>query len=94
MFDDPVVSVHLPPDLRNYAGGHEEIIASGDTVGELLVALGHTYPALRGHLLSSSGELVSGLAVYLGARSIRDSQGLNTPVQLEETLSIISTGNH
>ncbi len=94
MFDSPVVSVHLPPDLRMFAGGHAEITASGDTVGELLKALGHAYPALSGHLLSPAGDLVSGLAVYLGARSIRDRQGLETPVELEETLSIISTGTH
>ena len=92
MFDSPVVSIHIPPGLRSYAGGHAEITASGDTVGELFDALGHEYPAIRGQLIASDGGLLPGFAVYLGGRSVRDLQGLATPVELEEVISIVSTG--
>jgi molybdopterin converting factor small subunit len=92
MFDSPVVSIHIPPALRGFAGGHDEITASGDTVGELLEALGHEYPAIRPRLISPNGELASGVAVYLGANSVRELQGLDTPVELEEVLSIVPTG--
>lgn len=91
MFDSPVVSVHIPPSLRPLAGGHDEITASGDTVGEVLDALGHEYPAIRPALIGADGSLAPGLAVYLGGRSVRDLQGLTTPVELEEVLSIVTT---
>ena len=90
MFDSPVVSVHIPMALRNLAGGHDEITASGDTVGEVLEAVGREFPAIRSRLTSSAGDLPTGVAIYLGPRSIRDMQGLETPIELAETLSIVS----
>ena len=92
MFDSPVVSVHIPVALRGFAGGHEEITASGDTVGEVLEAVGHEYPAIRTHLASVDGDLPAGVAIYLGPRSIREMQGLTTPIELAETLSIVAVG--
>jgi molybdopterin converting factor small subunit len=92
MFDSPVVSVHIPPALRSFVGGRNEITASGDTVGEVLDAVGHEYPAILSHLMSPEGELQAGMAVFLGPRSIREMQGLATPVELAETLSIVPIG--
>ena len=92
MFDSPVVSVHIPPALRVYVGGHEEITASGDTVGEVLEALGHEYPAIRSRLMLPEGGLAPGVAVYLGGASVGELQGLATPVDLEEVVSIVPTG--
>jgi molybdopterin converting factor small subunit len=92
MFDSPVVSVHIPQVLRGYAGGHDEITASGDTVGEVIDALGHEYPAIRSYLISAAGELQPAVAVFLGPRSVRELQGLATPIALEEVLSIVPIG--
>ncbi len=93
MFDSPVVAVHIPQALRSFTGGQHEIMASGDTVGEVLEAVGHEYPAIRSHLMSSAGDLQAGVAVFLGPRSIREMQGLATPIELAETLSIVPTGS-
>ena len=92
MFDSPVVSVHIPATLRKLVGGHEEITASGDTVGEILEAVGHEYPAIRPSLIAADGGLAPGLAFYLGGRSISELQGLTTPVELAEVLSIVPVG--
>ena len=91
MIDAPVVSVHIPPPLRNLAGGHDEITASGDTVGEVLDAVWHEYPGMRSALLDTEGHLAPGLVVFLGGRSVRELEGLATPVGLEEVLSIVAT---
>jgi molybdopterin converting factor small subunit len=69
MFDSPVVSIHIPQALRGFAGGHHEITASGDTVGDVIDALGHEYPAIRSYLISTSGQLQPGVAVFLGPRA-------------------------
>ena len=91
--DSPVVTVHVPPQLRSLAGGHAEILASGDTVAEVLEAAAHGYPAMRGHLVAADGALAPGLEVYLGGRSVSEMQGLKTPIELEELVSIIPTGD-
>lgn len=90
--ESPVVTVHIPGSLRPLVGGHEEVMASGETVGEVLDAIGRGYPAFRSCLMQSDGTLVPGLAIYLGPTSVRDLQGLATPVQLEELVSIVLTG--
>ena len=90
--DSPVVTVHVPPQLRSLAGGHAEILASGDTVAEVLEAAAHGYPAMRGHLVAADGALAPGLEVYLGGRSVSEMQGLKTPIELEELVSIVPTG--
>jgi molybdopterin converting factor small subunit len=92
MVDAPVVSVHIPLALRAFAGGHEEITASGETVGEVLDAVSHECPALRRYLLSPEGDLKEEIAVFLGARSVRETGGLATPIALEEVLSIVLVG--
>jgi hypothetical protein len=93
MFDAPVVSVHIPLALRRYSSGREEITASGDTVGEVLEAVGHEYPDIRTSLISPEGDLQAGVAVFLGPRSISELQGLSTPIELAETLSIVSVAS-
>lgn len=90
--ESPVVTVHIPPLLRPYAGGHEEVLASGDTVGEILEAVSHEYPGFRGHVLLADGNLAEGFTIYLGPTSVRSLQGLATPVQMEELVSIVPTG--
>jgi hypothetical protein len=51
----------------------------------------HEYPGMRPALLDGSGHLVPGLVVFLGGRSVRELEGLATPVGLEEVLSIVAT---
>lgn len=88
--ESPVVTVHIPPDLRPYAGGYEEITASGDTVGEILEAVCREHPALQSQFLAVDGAVKSGIAVYLGPSNVESLQGLATPVALEELISIMS----
>lgn len=88
----PVVTVHIPPVLRQFADGHEEVMASGETVGDILLAIGREYPAFHSRLIRADGSLAPGLAIYLGPTSVRELQGLATPVQMEELVSIVPTG--
>ena len=87
----PVVSVHIPPVLRSLVGGHDEVMASGETVGEVLRAVGHTYPALGARILCGDGQLADGLQVFLGGVSLR--QVLATPVAPEEVVTLVATGD-
>ena len=93
MSDYPVVSVRIPPILRPFAEGHEEIMASGETVGEVLEAVGHAYPALGESLLCADGSLADGLAVYFGGAVLRGRESLTRPVDQEEVLSIVAVAN-
>jgi len=91
--DCPVVSVHIPPILRHLAEGREEIMASGETVGEILEALGHEYPALGESLLCTDGSLADGLVVYFGGTVLHGRESLTMPVDQEEVVSIVAVAN-
>jgi len=91
MIECPVVSVHIPPALRSYTKGHEEVVASGDTMMEVLESLGHTHPGIIAQLLSSDGRLSPAYDVYLGASKMRGTQELAMPVGQEDAVTIIPT---
>lgn len=89
MVESPVVSIHIPVPLRRLIGGHAEVTASGDTVADALHALEHAYPRLAGKIVRSNGQLQPAFDVYLGATSIRALNGVATPIDSEEVISIV-----
>ena len=91
--ESPVVSVHIPPILRPLAEGRDEIMASGETVGEVLEAVGHEYPALGESLFCADGSLADGLAVYFGGTVLHGRESLTMPVDQEEVVSIVAVAN-
>jgi hypothetical protein len=93
MSDNPVVSVHIPPILRPLAEGRDEIMASGETVGEVLEAVGHAYPALGESLLCADGSLADGFALYFGGAILHGREGMAKPVDQEEVVSIVVVAN-
>ena len=91
--ESPVVSVHIPPILRPLAGGRDEIMASGETVGEVLEAVGHEYPALGESLFCADGSLADGLAVYFGGVVLHGRVSLVMPIGQEEVVSVVAVAS-
>lgn len=89
MFEESVVVVHIPPELRPYTQGHDEVMASGDTVQDVLESLDHEYPGVLAHVIMPSGEPHPGLEVWLGGTKLDLLRGLSTPVGLEELVSLV-----
>lgn len=89
MIEPPVVSIHIPVPMRKLVGGCDEVTVSGDTVGEALHALERTYPKTAGSILRSNGQLQPSVDVYLGPTSIRGLNGMETPINTEEVISIV-----
>ena len=93
MSEYPVVSVHIPPILRPFAEGRDEIMASGETVGEVLEAVGHAYPALGESLFCADGSLAKGLTVYFGGAVLHGRESLARTIEQEEVVSIVAVAN-
>lgn len=90
MIESPVVSIHIPVQLRSYADGAEEVTVSGDDVGEALAALGHEHPGVLDRVLEPSGSLRPYMNVYVRGINIVTLDGLETPLNSEDVLTIIS----
>ena len=83
------VTVRIPTQLRNLAGGAAEVSLDGATVGEVLGALDGAHPGFGERLFDDSGELRRFVNVFVADEDIRFMQGLETPVTDGTAVSII-----
>jgi MoaD family protein len=74
------VTVKLPTQLRDAAGGSAAAEVHGETVGEVLDALFAAHPELRERLSDGNGGLRRFVNVYVDGEDIRFTDGLDTPV--------------
>ena len=83
----PVV-VHLPGPLLPFAGGQARLRVAGPrNVGEALRALP---PGVRDRVLDEQGRVRPHVNVFVGASSIRETGGLETPLDGMAELHIIA----
>lgn len=83
------VSVRVPTQLRNLTGGQSEVAVEASTVGEALEALDAAHPGLGERIFDDSGELRRFVNVFVADEDVRFQQGLGTPVQGGQTISIV-----
>lgn len=82
-------TVRIPTQLRGLVGGAGEVAVEGATVGEVLKALDAAHPGLRERLFDDGGELRRFVNVFVGDEDVRFLQGLETPVEPGQTVSIV-----
>lgn len=83
------ITITIPTALRQYAGGNATVALEADTVGALLRGLVEHHPELGKHLYTEQGKLRTFVNIYVGDEDIRYLEGEATPLQGNETVSII-----
>ena len=83
------VTVKLPAQLRDAAGGAVSKQVEGTTVGEALDALYEQHGELRERLSGDDGGLRRFVNVYLGGEDIRFLDGLDTPIADGDEVTIL-----
>jgi molybdopterin synthase sulfur carrier subunit len=81
--------VKIPPVLRSSTGGVKEVVAEGESVGDVLRQLAQQHPATEGQLFGDEGQLNRYVNVYLNDEDVRVLNGLDTEVQEGDTLVIL-----
>lgn len=82
-------TVRVPTQLRSLTGGESELQVDGTTVGEVLKAIDSQYPGLGERIFDESGALRRFVNVFLADEDVRFLDGLNTPVQPNQSISIV-----
>ena len=82
------VTVKLPAQLRDSAGGASEAQVEGNTVGEVLESLYASHPDLRARIAEGEG-VRRFVNVYLSGEDIRFLEGTKTPVSDGAELTIL-----
>ncbi|MDP9295018.1 MAG: MoaD family protein [Actinomycetota bacterium] len=83
------VTVKLPTQLRDAAGGQAEAAVDGGTVGEVLESLYVSHGELRDRLSDGEGGLRRFVNVYLRGEDIRFLDGLDTAVAEGDEVTIL-----
>ena len=83
------VKVEIPTALRSFAGNQDAVLLEGETVGELLVKLGSTFPQLKKHLFDELGKLRNFVNVYVNDDDIKHLEQERTRVSARDVISII-----
>jgi sulfur-carrier protein len=83
------VTVKLPTQLRDAAGGATSAQVDGATVGEALEALYRAHGELRERISDESGGLRRFVNVYLKGEDIRFLDGLATAVADGDEVTIL-----
>ena len=83
------VTVKLPTQLRDAAGGATAASVAGTTVGEALDNLYAQHGELRERIADGDGALRRFVNVYLKGEDIRFLEGLQTPVADGDEVTIL-----
>ena len=83
------VTVKLPTQLRDAAGGAASADVDGGTVGQALEALYAQHGELRTRMADADGSLRRFVNVYLGGEDIRFLDGLETTVPDGAELTVL-----
>jgi molybdopterin synthase sulfur carrier subunit len=83
------VTVRIPTQLRELAGGSPEVTAEAGTVAEVLKQLEGAHPGFAARLFDEGGELRRFVNVFVADEDIRFLDGIDTAVADGETVSII-----
>ncbi len=82
------VTVRIPTQLRTLTGGEEEVLASGQTIKDIIENLDQNHPGIRARLMSEKG-VQRFVNIYVGEEDIRFLDGLDTQLQGGEEISIV-----
>ena len=83
------ITVKIPTQLRDLAGGAAQVQAEGNTVAEALESVFATHGELRDRLYQEDGDLRRFINVYLSGEDIRFLDGLQTEVPPGGELTIL-----
>jgi len=73
-------TMKIPTPLRPYTNGQAEVLVQGATIGDVMNHLVEQYPPLKPHLFNGDTELRPFVNVFVGGHSIKDLDGLKTPL--------------
>lgn len=83
------VAVLIPTPLRRFTEGEARVTTRGDTVGEVLDTMERQYPGFGERIREPNGQIRRFVNVFLNGESVRDLNGIATPVAPGDELGII-----
>lgn len=83
------VTVRIPTALRRFAGGAEEVAATGKTVGEVVDDLDRQFPGFKEKICDSHGRVQRFVNLYVNGDDIRFLGNLDTEVNDGDVVMVV-----
>ena len=83
------ITVRVPTPLQRLTGGEAEVQAEGTTISEVVDNVEGNHPGIRERICEPDGELRRFVNVFVNEQDIRFLNGLATPVNDGDEVSII-----
>ncbi len=83
------IPVHVTSPLRDYCGGARELSVAAGTVRAALEQLERDHPQLHAGVCDETGAVRRHVNLFVNASSIRDLEGLDTPLAPGDGLTIL-----
>ncbi len=84
-----MIKVRIPTPLRRLTGGKGEVDLEGTNITALINSLETEFPGMKERLCDEAGAVRRFVNIYVNEEDIRFHQGLETPVQEGDEVSII-----
>ena len=82
-------TVRIPTPLRKVTNGEDKASVEGNTMSEVVEALGNQFPGLKDRICEPTGELRSFVNVYINGEDIRFVDGMSSSVASGDEISIV-----
>lgn len=83
------VTIRIPTPLRKFTEGKSEVDVEGGTVREIFADVENRHGGLQAKIFDDSGEIRRFINVFVNGENVRHSQGLDTPVQDGDEVSVV-----
>lgn len=83
------ISIRIPPALRSFTGGSDEVAVDAGTVGAAIDALEGQHGGIKERICGADGKVLRFVNLFVGEEDIRMLDGLDTALKEGETISII-----
>lgn len=84
-----MATVLVPTPLRRLTGGQAKLTVEGSNIDALIQAINQQYPGISAKILDDEGNVKRFINIFVNDSEIRTLQGLATPVQATDQISIV-----
>ena len=84
-----MTTVRIPSPLRRYTKSQSKVEVSGGNIGEVIESLEAQFPGIKTRLCDDNSQIKRYVNVFVNGDEIRTLQGLDTPVEERDEVSIV-----
>lgn len=82
-------TVLIPTPLRHLTNNQSKIQIDGANIGDILTTLDASYPGMGDRIFDDQGNVKRFINIFVNNDEMRALQGLDTPVQSNDSISIV-----